>query len=212
MGAVERRHIGLLVFTCLFARPCAAQLATTDDGSEVALSSTWRLRGETTSLGRALERLGAPRLGWHGTLAAAAFVADALDRAQFPRAGFCGLFLTVLEDSVLAGRAGEGVLTVGDLLLCSAVCGTGLDTVPLPGDIEADELAAIILDVAALALRLGKPLTARLMPVRGKVAGEEARWDFPYFAPSRVLAHRAGGLAGLLAGVERFDLAERRPH
>jgi len=165
--------------------------------------------GEARSLGRAFERLGAPRVGWHGTLAAAAFVADALDRAQFPRAGFCGLFLPVLEDTLLAGRAGEGSLTVADLLTYSAVCGTGLDTVPLPGDIDADDLAAIILDVAALALRLAKPLTARLMPVPGCKAGDEVKWDFPYFVAGRVLAPRAGGLGGLLAGVERFDLAEK---
>lgn len=167
---------------------------------------------EARSVGRAIERLGVPKAGWHGTLAAAAFLADALDRAQFPRAGFCGLFMPVLEDSVLAVRAAEGALTVGDLLMCSAVCGTGLDTVPLPGDITADEMAAIILDVAALALRLDKPLTARLMPVPGKQAGDEIVWDFPYFAPGRVLSPRSGGLGGLLAGVERFELGEKHAH
>jgi uncharacterized protein (UPF0210 family) len=39
----------------------------------------------------------------------------------------------VLEDAILAQRAAEGTLTIKDLLLYSAVCGTGLDTVPLPG-------------------------------------------------------------------------------
>jgi len=164
---------------------------------------------QARSLGHAVERLGVSKAGWHGTLAAAAFLADALDRAEFPRAGFCGLFMPVLEDVVLAARAGEGALTVADLLLYSAVCGAGLDTIPLPGDITADELAAIILDTAALALRLNKPLSARLMPVPGKVAGDEVRWDFRYFAPGRVLAYRSGPLAGLLAGVESFELAER---
>lgn len=167
---------------------------------------------EARSLGRAIERLGAPKVGWHGSLAAAAFLADALDRAEFPRVGFCGLFLPVLEDAVLAARGAEGALTIGDLLTYSAVCGAGLDTVPLPGDISADELAAVILDVAALALRLNKPLTARLMPVPGKRAGDEMRWDFPYFAPCRILAPRAGRLEGHFAGVESFTLAETKPH
>ena len=75
-----------------------------------------------------------PKIGLHGSLAAAAILTDALDRADFPRAGFSGLMLPVLEDAVLAKRAGEKVLTVKDLLMYSAVCGTGLDTIPLPGD------------------------------------------------------------------------------
>jgi uncharacterized protein (UPF0210 family) len=171
--------------------------------------STAPFPDDARSLGRAFERLGVPRVGLHGSLAAAAFVAEALDRAQFQRTGFCGLFLPVLEDSVLAARAADGSLTVNDLLLYSAVCGTGLDTLPLPGDIPADDLAAIILDVASLALRLNKPLTARLMPVPGKKAGDETDWDFEYFAKSRVLAPRSAALGGLLAGVERYQLAEK---
>jgi uncharacterized protein len=156
------------------------------------------------SLGTALEGLGLPAVGLHGSLAAAAFVADALDRAQFHRAGFSGLMLPVMEDSVLAARAAEGRLTVDDLLLYSAVCGTGLDTIPLPGDISVSQLQAILLDLAALAQRLEKPLTARLMPIPGKAAGEETGFDFAYFANSRVLGVRAEPLGGLLDGDETW--------
>lgn len=163
------------------------------------------------SIGAALELLGVPSVGMFGTLAAAAFVADAINRADFPAVGFSGLFLPVLEDSVLAARGAEGVLTVGDLLLYSAVCGTGLDTVPLPGDLAAEEIAPMLLDVAALALRLDKPLTARLMPMPGKKAGEEVTFDFPFFANGRVLAagRKSQPLRGLLAGGGAFSLSPR---
>ena len=87
----------------------------------------------------------------------------------------------VLEDSVLAERSKQQILTIKDLLLYSTVCGTGLDTVPLPGNITAPEIASILLDVAALAMRLDKPLTARLMPVPGKFAGEITEYHFEYF-------------------------------
>ncbi len=161
------------------------------------------------SLGTALERLTGGAVGEAGTLAAAAFLADTLDRAKFQHVGFSGLFLPVFEDSVLAARAAEGKLTVGDLLLYCAVCGTGLDTVPLPGDIAPTALAAILADVAALAQRLNKPLTARLMPIPGKQVGDLVTFDFPYFAPTRILAPRASGLGGLFAGEEVFDLGPR---
>lgn len=161
------------------------------------------------SFGTAIEALGVPAVGLHGSLAAAAFLTDSLDHARYPRAGFNGLMLPVLEDFTLARRAEEGFLTVKDLLLYSAVCGTGLDTLPLPGDIRREQIAAVLLDVAALAQRLNKPLIARLMPVPGKAAGEMTEFDFAFFANSRVLKVDAQPLTGLLAGNETFDLQKR---
>lgn len=164
---------------------------------------------EARSLGAALERLGLPALGVHGSTAAAALAAQALDRARFPRAGFSGLMFPVLEDTTLARRAAEGALSLKDLLLFSAVCGSGLDTVPLPGDVSAEALAALLLDVAALAVRLDKPLTARLMPIPGKSAGDAVEFDFAFFAPSRLLHLDAQPLRGLWGGGETFQIMRR---
>jgi uncharacterized protein (UPF0210 family) len=155
------------------------------------------------SIAAAFERLGLPAFGAHGTLFVASLLTAALRRAArlLPgaRTGFSGLMLPVLEDSVLAARAAAGTFGVDSLLLYSAVCGLGLDTVPVPGDTAPSELAAIVLDTAALAVRLDKPLTARLFPVPGKRAGDAVRWDFAYFAPSRVLPVRGMGPEGALA-------------
>jgi uncharacterized protein (UPF0210 family) len=139
------------------------------------------------SIGAALEALSGQPLGAAGTLAAAANLTAAIDQARFPRVGFCGLMLPVLEDVVLAQRSAEGRLRVGELLQWSAVCGTGLDTVPLPGDVSEVVLARLLHDVAALAMRLQKPLTARLMPLPAKSAGDPVHFDFPYFADGGVL-------------------------
>jgi len=158
------------------------------------------------SLGGAVEGMGIPKIGLHGSLAAASLLTEAVDRANFPHTGFSGFMQPVLEDSVLAKRAAEGTLTIKDLLLYSAVCGTGLDTVPLPGDVTADQIAPLLLDLSALALRLNKPLTARLMPIPGKKAGDPTEFDFSYFANSKVMALEAGPLEGLLAGDEIIAL------
>lgn len=164
---------------------------------------------EELSFGTAMERLGVPSVGLHGSLAAAAFLTNSLDLAEYPRAGFNGLMLPLLEDGVLAHRAFEGKLSLMDLLLYSAVCGTGLDTLPLPGDVSPDQLAAILLDLAALAQRLDKPLIARLMPIPGKVAGDLTDFNFPFFANSRVLEVRSEGVSGLLVGDETLRLSPR---
>lgn len=164
---------------------------------------------ESCSLGRALERLGLPALGLHGSTAAAAFLACTLDDGTWKRTGFNGLMLPVLEDSGLAERAAQGTLTTKDLLLYSAVCGTGLDTLPLPGDTGADQLMPILLDLAALAVRLHKPLTARLMPIPGKAAGDATQFAFEYFANSRVMALPSARLGGALAGSPELPLHPR---
>ena len=162
------------------------------------------------SIGGALENLGLEEIGQHGSLAAAAFLADTIDQADVQRTGFSGLMLPVLEDSILAERAAEGTLTVKDLLLYSAVCGTGLDTVPLPGDINANQISSILMDLAALSLRLDKPLTARLMPIPGKKAGDNTNFDFPFFANSKVMAGETKGLSGLFMTDGFLDIQSRK--
>ena len=118
--------------------------------------------------------------------------------------------LPVLEDSILALRAAEGVLSISDLLSYSAVCGVGLDTIPLPGDISQTALAGILLDVAALASRLDKPLTARLMPMPGMFAGDPIQFDFPYFADGKVMTASGEGVKGMLGQLEQLEIRPRR--
>jgi len=117
--------------------------------------------------------------------------------------------LPVLEDATLAARAADGNLTIKDLLLYSAVCGTGLDTIPLPGDATVEELTAVLLDLAVLALRLNKPLTARLMPIPGLQAGDPTHFDFPFFANSRVMKLEAAALGKHLMGDGNFNIHPR---
>ncbi len=187
----------------------ARRLANTHHQTFMGLDFTLAPFPQTErSIGTALERMGVPAVGYHGSLAAAAILADTLDQARFPRAGFCGLMFPLLEDHTLAQRAAQGYLSIKDLLLFSTVCGTGLDTVPLSEDTSVEQIDALLFDLAALSLRLGKPLTARLMPVPGKRRGEFTSFDFPYFANSRVLGVEAEPLGELLSGEQ--DIPIRR--
>jgi uncharacterized protein (UPF0210 family) len=165
---------------------------------------------DTHSLGRAVENMGVPKVGLHGSLAAAAILTEAVDCAEFPHTGFSGFMQPVLEDSVLAQRAAEGILTIKDSLLYSAVCGTGLDTVPLAGDTTANQMTPLLLDLCALAMRLDKPLTARLMPIPGKKAGDTTEFDFGFFANSRVMRLESEKLSGAFSGNDFIRLSPRK--
>lgn len=138
------------------------------------------------SIVSALELAGYGAIGSAGTVALAAALTSALKDTGFPTCGYCGLMLPVLEDAMLGRRWEEGLVTTHELLLYSAVCGTGLDTLPLPGDTSTIEIAHLLWDVATLALRMGKPLSARLFPVPGKKAGQRTEFTSPYLTNTLV--------------------------
>lgn len=161
------------------------------------------------SIGTAIEQLGVPTIGNYGSLAAVAILAEAIERAKYPRVGFSGVMLPMLEDTILAQRGKEEMFTINDLMLYSAVCGTGLDTLPLPGEVSEAQIFAILLDLATLAQRLYKPLTARLMPIPGKRSGDMTEFDFEYFANSRILSLKSKPLTGLLIGDDPYKLKGR---
>jgi len=151
------------------------------------------------SIALAMEKLGLDAFGGHGTTFITAFLTSCIKQAEIPHIGFSGVMLPVLEDTVLAQGAANEQYTVNDLLLYSAVCGTGLDTLPIPGDTTPEQIASIFLDMAAMSVSLHKPLTARLMPIPGLQAGDVVDFDFEYFAKSKVLPVKSASAGQLIA-------------
>jgi uncharacterized protein (UPF0210 family) len=139
------------------------------------------------SLAYAFEKLGLGRFGEPGTLAAAKVITDTLRSLPVSRCGYSGLMMPVLEDAGLAERNAQGTFNLGNLMAYSAVCGTGLDTIPLPGDVPEKTLYALLLDLGALSDKLKKPLSARLMPIPGRAPGDKTVFDFPYFVNTAVM-------------------------
>ncbi|HEY6945277.1 MAG TPA: DUF711 family protein [Candidatus Acidoferrum sp.] len=136
--------------------------------------------GKETSIGSAIEELTKQPFGLSGTMTAAATITAAIKDVKVKQTGYTGLMLPVLEDSLLAQRWSEGRISVDALLAYSAVCGTGLDTIPLPGDTTEEQLSLIISDMASLSVKWHKPLSARLLPVVGKGWGETTEFDSPF--------------------------------
>jgi hypothetical protein len=132
--------------------------------------------GKDRSIGAAIEALTHQPFGSAGTLEACAAITAALKTVSVTTCGYSGLMLPVLEDPVLAQRAGEGRFTVRDLLLYSSVCGTGIDVAPIPGDTPVHTIAGLLRDVAAQSVRLRKALSVRLFLVPGKKVGDMARF------------------------------------
>ncbi len=162
------------------------------------------------SLGGAAEKLGLEHIGGTGSLGTIAIIADTLDRGKWRKAGFNGMMLPLLEDSILAKRAEEGLLSVKDLMLYAAMCGTGLDTIPLAGDVTVEQLSCVLMDIGAMSARLSKPLTARLMPIPGKAAGDITGFDFAFFANSRILRLEGQPLSRIFASDNPISIFPRQ--
>ena len=119
-------------------------------------------------------------------MTAAFLITEAVRSLPVKHVGYSGLMLPVLEDRRIAQRWSEGHLNLDALLSYSSVCATGLDTVPLRGDITEEQLTRILGDVAALALKWNKPLTARLLPAPGKKAGDMTEFDNPFLVNAKI--------------------------
>jgi uncharacterized protein (UPF0210 family) len=132
------------------------------------------------SIGAAIENLTAQPVGSSGTLTAAATITAGLKGISVKQTGYSGLMLPILEDKRLAQRWSEGRISLDALLSYSAICGTGFDTIPLPGDTTVEQLSLIIGDMASLAYKWHKPLSARLLPVAGKAPGDITEFDDPF--------------------------------
>jgi len=132
------------------------------------------------SIAAAIESFTGHPFGSSGTLSTAFLITNAVRSVTVKQIGYAGMMLPVLEDERLAQRWSEGKISIDGLLSYSSVCATGLDTVPLPGDVSEEQVARILGDVASLAFKWHKPLTARLLPVAGKHVGEKSDFDNPF--------------------------------
>ena len=142
------------------------------------------------SIGQAIEDLGIEYFGAQGTFFAVSLITNVIKSLNIKKIGFSGLMQPILEDSILSKRLDEGKYTIDSLLLYSATCGTGLDCVPLQGDVSEREIFYILLDLVTLGMTLKKPLTARLMPIPGKKENEKSEFDFMYFSNSQMMKLR----------------------
>jgi uncharacterized protein (UPF0210 family) len=153
-------------------------------GKQVAAETGWSYAGVDptpaplgdVSIGAAIEAFTGARFGSSGTLTAARIITAAVKAVPVKQVGFSGLMVPVMEDKLLSQRWAEGTYNIDSLLAYSSVCGTGLDTVPLPGDVSVEQMERIFADVASLAVKWNKPLSARLQPAVNKKPGD--RTDF----------------------------------
>jgi hypothetical protein len=128
---------------------------------------------DCSSMVEVYKRLGVDYFGASGTVEASSLLTKVFKSIQnVELVGFSGLMLALTEDTGLAEGTIQNEFDIRSLLTYSAVCGIGLDTVPIPGDTSIEKISALMRDTGTMAFRLNKPLTVRLFPVPGLKAGD----------------------------------------
>jgi uncharacterized protein len=156
-------------------------------GNKIAAATGWTYMGVDptpaplgdVSIGAAIEAFTGARFGSSGTLTASRIITAAVKAVPVKQIGYSGLMVPVMEDKLLSQRWAESTYTIDSVLAYSAVCGTGLDTIPLPGNVTLEQMERIFSDVASLATKWNKPLCARLLPVQNKKPGDRTEFEDP---------------------------------
>jgi uncharacterized protein len=173
--AEEIKQITFRVTRCgeLIGRQVSKELGIEFGVVDLSLAPTPKI-GD--SVGEILQILGVDDVGAPGSTAIVALLNDAVKKggifASKTVGGLSGAFIPVMEDAVLAEAVGKGALTIEKLEALTCVCSVGLDMVPIPGNVDAATISAIIADEMAIGMVNNKTTAARLIPVPGKIAGE----------------------------------------
>jgi uncharacterized protein len=183
----------------LIGREVAARLGVAFGIVDLSLAPTPEV-GD--SVGEILQVMGVEKIGAPGSTAALALLNDAVKKggsfASSSVGGLSGAFVAVSEDSALAKAVELGYLTLEKLEAMTAVCSVGLDMIAVPGDTDAETLAALIADEVAIGVINHKTTAVRVIPVPGKKAGERAVFGGLFGEMVILPIHATGGSAAFV--------------
>lgn len=143
------------------------------------------------SVGALIEEILGAQVGSQGSVFVTTVLTDvlraALQASGALAVGFNGVMFSVLEDERLAAANSRRGVTLEGLTALAAVCGCGIDMVPVSGLSFQEEVAAVMLDIAGLSSTLSKPLGVRLLPIPNKSVNEFTEFNLDFLCDSRVM-------------------------
>ena len=146
---------------------------------------------ENVSVINIIKLFGIDDIGSNGSLFITSFLTDLLKeiilRYKITSCGFNGIMYSMLEDKKICDANNKKLLSLDSLIMYSSLCGCGVDMVPVPGSILEEEISSIVLDVAALSIKLNKPLGVRLLPIPNSDANEFTEFDMDFLTNTRIM-------------------------
>ncbi len=170
-------------------------------GHEIEVASQCRYKGMDASLApfpdgnmsvaTLIEQLLGSLPGSAGSVFVTAVLTDAIreaiEKSGATAVGFNGVMYSLLEDDFLAKANNQRKLNLESLVSLAAVCGCGIDMVPVSGSVFKEEIAGLTLDIAAMSCTLKKPLGVRLLPIPGRSVNEFTQFNLDFLCDSRIV-------------------------
>jgi len=155
-------------------------------GFDFSLAPIHEEQGSVISI---LDKLGMSTFGSTGMFFATAYLTNILKNIgkKFKTIGFSGVMYSLLEDACLCNLNNDNKITIEQLISWSTMCGCGLDMVPVNGDISAEKLNSILLDIAGISIRLKKPLGVRILPIPTNGEYTQFENDTDFIANTKVI-------------------------
>ncbi len=155
----------------------------------VGLDSSAAPSKDCSSMVKVYKLLGVKHFGNSGSLEVSSLLTKVFKSIKdIPLVGFSGLMLAVIEDKGLAKDASHNKYDIRTLLNNSAVCGIGLDTVPIAGNTSVKKISSLMRETGTLAFRLDKPLSVRLFPYPNLKAGQMTKYESDDLCNCKILA------------------------
>lgn len=169
------------------ANTLASDLNLQYHGQDISLSP---YPEENISVIEILNLLGVRYFGSNGTQFMTSYLTSILKEIiiqhNLKAVGFNGVMYSLLEDKLMCKANNEENFNIDSVILYSTVCGCGLDMLPLPGDVKAEEIASMILDVATTSIKLNKPLGVRVLPIQEKCMGEKTELELDFLTNTNI--------------------------
>lgn len=191
-GLLVRLVTNICLYVDRIANDSAQELGDTFEykGLDISIAP---FPDETKSVAKLIEMISQVRFGCMGTLTATAFLTNILKKSlitsRVKTAGFNGVMFSQLEDAYLANVIRQTPdIRLEMFMLYSAVCGCGIDMIPIPGNTLQDELVHLFTDIATLSCRYNKPLGVRVLPIPTKRVNEITAFNHDFLVNSRILS------------------------
>ena len=144
---------------------------------------------DNCSIGGLISKLGIKNFNGPGTLFITAYLTNIIKYFgnTHREIGFSGIMYSLLEDTVLSNINNTTGIKLEDIIKLSAMCGCGIDMIPIYRNVDNEIIKSYILDICAISCKLDKPLGVRFIPQDNNLVYTKIKSNKDFITNTKIL-------------------------